>query len=166
MQEKRKMRIGAIIVGSGWSVGSWRHPDADPEAPYSIDYFTKIAETAEAGKFDYIFFGDELFISEKSHPNFLNRLDVLSLVSALSMKTSKLGLAATLSTTFNEPFNAARQTASIDKISKGRFGWNVVTSALEGAAANFGMKTLPNHDERYERADEFVEVCKGLWNSW
>jgi FMN-dependent oxidoreductase (nitrilotriacetate monooxygenase family) len=166
LENKRQLKLGALIAGTGWSVGSWKHPDAVPDAPYNIDYLAQIAKKAESGKFDYLFFGDELFISEKSHPNFLNRLDVLAIVTALSMVTKNLGLAATLSTTYNAPFNAARQLGSIDVISKGRLGWNVVTTALEGASANFGEKTLMEHDERYRRADEFVQVVKGLWDSW
>jgi len=113
-----------------------------------------------------VFFGDGLYISEKSHPNFLVRFEPLTLLAALAMETTNIGLAATLSTTYSDPYTVARQFSSIDLLSGGRAGWNIVTSPLEGSAANYSKPEHPQHDLRYRMADEFVEITKGLWDSW
>ncbi len=162
----KNIHIGAFISGTGWNVASWRHPDAIPNASVNYDYLKSLVKKAEKGKMDFVFFGDGLFISEKSHPNFLVRFEPLTLISALARETRNIGLAATLSTSFSEPYNAARQFASIDHLSSGRAGWNVVTSALDGTQNNFGSKQLLEHDLRYEMAAEYVDVVKGLWDSW
>lgn len=164
--EGKKIHIGAFLSGTGWNVDSWKHPQATPDASVNFSYLRDLAKKAEEGKMDYVFFGDGLYISEKSHPNFLVRFEPLTILAALAMETKNIGLAATLSTTYSEPYNVARQFASIDLLNNGRTAWNVVTSALEGTQRNYGEKELPEHDLRYKIAEEFVEVVKGLWDSW
>jgi FMN-dependent oxidoreductase (nitrilotriacetate monooxygenase family) len=145
---------------------SWRHPNAVADAAINLDYYRQLTRKAETAKLDFVFFGDGLYISEKSHPNFLNRFEPLTLLAALAMDTTKIGLAATLSTSYSEPFTVARQFASIDHISGGRAGWNIVTSPLEGSALNYSKAEHPQHDLRYRMAAEYIEVTKGLWDSW
>ena len=166
MAERRIMRIGTFLAGTGSNMASWRHPTAVLDAAINLDYYRGLTRRAEEAKLDFAFFGDGLYISEKSHPNFLNRFEPLTLLAALAMETTHIGLAATLSTSYSDPFTVARQFMSIDHISGGRAGWNVVTSPLEGSAANYGKPEHPAHDLRYRMADEYIEVAKGLWDSW
>ena len=168
MTEGRKMRLGAFFSGTGSNMASWRHPAAVPDGPINLGYYRELTRRAEAAKLDFVFFGDGLYISEKSHPIFLNRFEPLTLLAALAMDTTHIGLAATLSTTYSEPFTVARQFASIDHISGGRVGWNIVTSPLEGSALNYqhSRPEHPAHDLRYAMAAEFLEATKGLWDSW
>ena len=166
MTNERKMRLGAFLAGTGSNMASWRHPNAVADAAINLDYYRQLTRKAETAKLDFVFFGDGLYISEKSHPNFLNRFEPLTLLAALAMDTTKIGLAATLSTSYSEPFTVARQFASIDHISGGRAGWNIVTSPLEGSALNYSKAEHPQHDLRYRMAAEYIEVTKGLWDSW
>ena len=166
MKNQRKMRIGVFFSGSGGNMASWRHPSSVPDGAVNIGYYKGMTRTAEDAKLDFAFFGDGLYISEKSHPNFLVRFEPLTLLAALSMVTTHIGLAATLSTTYSDPYTVARQFSSIDHLSDGRAGWNIVTSPLEGSAANYSKPEHPQHDLRYRMASEFVEVTKGLWDSW
>tara|TARA_B100001245_G_C22880199_1_gene423259 strand:+ start:614 stop:1945 length:1332 start_codon:yes stop_codon:yes gene_type:complete len=166
MTNQRMMRLGAFLAGTGSNMASWRHPDAVPDAAINLDYYKQLTRRAEEAKLDFVFFGDGLYISEKSHPNFLNRFEPLTLLAALAMDTKQIGLAATLSTSYSEPFTVARQFASIDHISEGRAGWNIVTSPLEGSALNYSKAEHPQHDLRYRMAVEYLEVTKGLWDSW
>ncbi|WP_145046805.1 LLM class flavin-dependent oxidoreductase [Paenibacillus xylanexedens] len=163
---QRQLRLGANLNGVGNSISFWRHPDIPINASVSLDFYKKQALKAEEGKFDLLFIADGLFINEKSNPHFLNRFEPITLLSALAGATSHIGLVATLSTSYSEPFTVARQFASLDHISQGRTGWNVVTSPLEGSALNFGKGEHPNHALRYEIAEEHLEVVKGLWDSW
>ena len=166
MGNRRMMRLGIFLAGTGSNMASWRHPNAVPDAAINLDYYRGLTRRAEQAKLDFAFFGDGLYISEKSHPNFLNRFEPLTLLAALAMETTRIGLAATLSTTYSDPFTVARQFSSIDHLSNGRAGWNVVTSPLEGSALNYGKPEHPAHDLRYRMAHEFVEITKGLWDSW
>ncbi len=166
MAKQRKMRLGSFLSGTGSNMASWRHPNAVPDGPINLDYYKGLTRKAEAAKLDFVFFGDGLYISEKSHPIFLNRFEPLTLLAALAMETTHIGLAATLSTTYSDPFTVARQFASIDHISNGRVGWNIVTSPLEGSALNYSKPQHPEHDLRYRMAHEYLEVTKGLWDSW
>ena len=166
MKSQRKLRLGAFFSGTGSNMASWRHPQAVPDGPINLQYYRNLTRQAEAAKLDFVFFGDGLYISEKSHPIFLNRFEPLTLLAALAMDTTHIGVAATLSTTYSEPFTVARQFMSIDHISGGRAGWNIVTSPLEGSALNYSKPEHPAHDLRYEMAHEFLEVTKGLWDSW
>lgn len=161
-----KMKLGVFLMGAGHHIGAWRHPKAAADAYESIDFYKQVALLAEKGKLDMLFISDALSLTEKSHPSELVRFEPLTLVSALAMTTAKIGLAATASTTYNEPFHIARKFASIDHLSNGRSAWNIVTSYYEEEAHNFGDLPHPPHAERYERAAEFVEVAKKLWRSW
>jgi FMN-dependent oxidoreductase (nitrilotriacetate monooxygenase family) len=166
MAERRMMRIGTFLAGTGSNMASWRHPAAVPDAAINLEYYRRLTRKAEEAKLDFAFFGDGLYISEKSHPNFLNRFEPLTLLAALAMDTTHIGLAATLSTTYSDPYTVARQFMSIDHISNGRAGWNVVTSPLEGSALNYNKPEHPAHDLRYRMAAEYIEIAKGLWDSW
>jgi len=166
MSNTRQIRLGAIIQGASGNMSAWRHPDAVADASINIQFCQQLAQKAEQGKFDFLFVADGLYINEKSIPHFLNRFEPITLLSALALVTQKIGLVATLSTSYSEPFTVARQFASLDHLSGGRAGWNVVTSPLEGSAKNFSRDKHPEHDERYRIASEYVSVVKGLWDSW
>lgn len=163
---KRQLKLGANLSGVGNSISFWRHPDIPVNASVSIEYYKQQARKAEEGKFDLLFIADGLYINEKSNPHFLNRFEPITLLSTLAGATSHIGLVATLSTSYSEPFTVARQFASLDQISGGRAGWNVVTSPLEGSALNFGKGEHPDHSLRYEIAEEHLQVVRGLWDSW
>lgn len=165
-QPKRKLKLGVFIAGTGHHVASWRHPKAVPDAAMNLDYFKQLAKKAEEGKLDLLFLADSLSINHTSHPNVLTRFEPLTLLSSIAESTSTIGLAATASTTYSEPFHIARQFASLDHLSGGRAAWNVVTSSIEETAKNFSGEEHLAHHKRYERAEEFVDVVKGLWDSW
>jgi len=162
----RQLKLGHMIEGAGRTWTDWRHPDATPGASTSFKYYKRSAQLAEQGKFDFLFIADSLSINEKSSPHYLNRFEPITILSALAAVTDHIGLVATLTVTYSEPFNVARQFASLDHISGGRAGWNVVTSWLEGSAANFGKEEHPAHDVRYRLAAEYLDVVQGLWDSW
>jgi N-acetyl-S-(2-succino)cysteine monooxygenase len=164
----RHIKLAAYLVGTGMHVASWRHPHAQADSSIDIDYYKRLAVLAERGKFDMVFIADSLAINEESHPNILNRFEPITLITALAGATSTIGVVATASTSYAEPFNLARQFLSVDHISKGRAGWNVVTTRdLSGnTALNFGREEHYDHTIRYQRAEEFVDVVKGLWDSW
>jgi len=168
LSEHKQLKIGTMIHGVGEKISDWRHPNVPSDASVSFDFYKQQAQLAERGKFDFVFIADALYINEKSNPHYLNRFEPLTILSALAAVTSKIGLVATLSSSYSEPFSAARQFASLDMISGGRAGWNAVTTGLEKTALNFSktVEDHPNHAERYKMAYEFVEVMKGLWNSW
>jgi len=147
-------------------MGSWRHPSSVLDGAINFDHYLAMTRQAEAAKLDFVFFGDGLYISEKSHPNFLTRFEPLTLLASLAPMTRHIGLVATLSTTYSEPFTVARQFGTIDLLSGGRAGRNIVTSPLQGSAANYGRTDHPDHDVRYRMADEFIDVTEGLWRSW
>lgn len=163
---KRQLKLGFILhgVGPGW--GDWRHPDADPTASTNIDFYLRQAKLAEQAKFDFLFVADSVHITEKSSPHYLNRFEPLTILSALATATQNIGLVGTLTVSYSEPYMVARQFASLDHISKGRAGWNVVTSWLSGSAENYGKPTHPPHEVRYRIAAEHLETVRGLWDSW
>ncbi|MBO9598036.1 MAG: LLM class flavin-dependent oxidoreductase [Cohnella sp.] len=166
MTRSKKLKLGAIIHGVGGNVSAWRHPEVPVDASVNFEFYKQQAQIAEAGKFDLVFIADGLYINEKSIPHFLNRFEPITILSALAAVTSKIGLVGTLSTSYSEPFTVSRQFGSLDHISGGRAGWNVVTSPLEGSAKNYGKPEHPSHDVRYRIAEEFLEVARGLWDSW
>jgi FMN-dependent oxidoreductase (nitrilotriacetate monooxygenase family) len=155
-------------VGTGMHLGSWRHPSADAGASIDFDHYRRLALTAEAAKFDAIFIADSLSINERSHPNILNRFEPVSLITALGAVTSRIGVVATASTSYVEPYNLARALLTADHVSGGRAGWNVVTTRdlANNTAGNFGRDEHFEHGDRYARAEEFVDVVRGLWHSW
>ena len=162
----KQLHLGAILSGVGTTQNGWLDPDLPGDASVDIDWYIANARKAEAAKFDLVFIVDSPFITPDTAPHFLNRLEPLTLLSAVAVATSRIGLAGTLTTSYWEPFNVARQFASLDLISKGRAGWNVVTTGLEGAARNYGRDEHFDHALRYARAAEFLEVVKGLWDSY
>jgi N-acetyl-S-(2-succino)cysteine monooxygenase len=162
----RKMHLGVILDGVGGSNWGWLRPGIDPKASNSLESYIKEARFAEDGKLDFIFIADTIHITTDSSPHFLNRFEPISLLGALSAVTSRIGLVATASTTYTEPFNLARQIGSLDMMSGGRAAWNIVTSGLKGAAQNFSQDKHPDIARRYEMALEHVEVVKWLWDTW
>lgn len=166
MAKQRQLKLGALLHGVGGGTSMWRHPDAQPDASVNFGLYKQWVQKAEEGKFDLIFIADGLYINEKSIPHFLNRFEPITILSALAAVSKNIGLVGTLSTSYSEPFTVARQFASLDKISDGRAGWNIVTSPLEGSALNYGRKEHPEHDKRYRIATEYLEVARGLWDSW
>lgn len=165
MQNKRKINFGVLIQGPGANMNAWKHPSVPPDASVNFDFYVDRARRAEAAGIAFAFIADGLFITEKSAPHFLNRFEPIALLSALAALTTKIGLVGTVSSPYSEPYNVARQFASLDLISRGRAGWNVVTSSLEGTARNYG-RAHPDHAERYEIAAEHLDVVQGLWDSW
>ena len=166
MSTKRTIKLGFILHGVGRTWGDWRHPDRDVGASTDFSLYKQQALTAERGKFDFLFVADSLSITEKSSPHYLNRFEPITILSALAAVTDKIGLVGTLTVSYSEPFNVARQFASLDHISGGRAGWNVVTSWLGDTAANFSKAEHPAHDVRYRIAAEYLDVVQGLWDSW
>ncbi len=162
---QKHLNFGIMLQGAGGHMNSWRHPSGPADASVNFDFVTRIARDAEANGIAFVFVADGLYINEQSIPHFLNRFEPISVLSALAAATTKLGLAGTLSTSYSHPFSVARQLASLDLLSGGRAGWNVVTSPLEGSAKNYGGEH-PHHALRYEIADEYLEVVQGLWDSW
>lgn len=154
------------MMNVGHHFASWRHPEARAQQILDFDFYRRLAQTAERGKFDLLFLADTLMIDPNlRHRNALE-LEPLSLLSALSVVTDKIGLAATVSTTYNEPYHIARKFASLDYLSKGRAAWNVVTSLYDGEARNFGEIYHKDHELRYEIAAECLEAVKKLWDTW
>lgn len=166
MTQGRQLHLGAILEGVGTDQHSWRDPALPGDASIDIDWYIRNAQLAEEARFDLVFIVDSPFITPDTAPHFLNRLEPLTLLSAIATHTRRIGLVGTLTTSYWEPYNVARQFGSLDHISRGRAGWNVVTTGLEGAARNYGRDEHFDHAERYERAHEFVDVVRGLWDSY
>ncbi|WP_320534031.1 LLM class flavin-dependent oxidoreductase [Robbsia andropogonis] len=171
--EKRKMRLGLSMRYQGYHMAAWRHPEVPADGAIDFQYFLSTAKKAEDAKLDMIFFADGIGVRANDEPKgSLARdsknaeLEPLTLLAAIGAHTSHIGLVATASTTYNEPFHIARKYASIDHISGGRAGWNVVTSWSEQEAWNFSRDAHLGYEKRYDRADEFVDVVKKLWDSW
>ena len=170
---KTQMKLGLSMRYLGYHDAAWRHPEVPPGGATDFKYFLNSACIAERGKFDMVFFADGIGIrADDNPPGSLARtnrnveLEPLTLLSALAAMTSHIGLVSTASTTYNEPYHIARKFASLDNISGGRAGWNVVTSWSEQEAWNFSRDTHLDYDTRYDRAKEFVDVVTGLWDSW
>lgn len=157
----RQMKLGLFLAPGGHHMAAWRHPEAYPDG-VSVKSYLNFAQIAERGCFDLLFVADVFSFSPRAKRVDAFRLEPLTLLSALAMTTSKIGLVATATTSFNEPYNVARKFASLDHISGGRAGWNIVTSSAN-EAPNFGIDELSEHAERYRRADEFTQVVRGLW---
>ena len=162
----RQLHINLFIHARGHHEAAWRHPDATPQSLTDIRYYSDLAQKAERGLFDSIFLADQLAVPPDVAHSARMWLEPVTVLAALAGTTSRIGLIGTCSTTYTEPFNLARQFASLDHISGGRVGWNIVTSWLAIAADNFGNAGQVSHAGRYERAEEYMEVVKGLWDSW
>ena len=162
----RQLHLNLFIHARGHHEAAWRHQAASPLALTDIRYYTDLAERAERGCFDSIFLADQLALGPDVAQAPRMWLEPITVLAALAGVTSRIGLIATCSTTYTEPYNLARQFASLDHMSHGRVGWNIVTSWLATAAANFGDAPQLDHAERYARAEEYMNVVKGLWDSW
>ena len=163
---KRRMHLNLFIHSRGHHEASWRHPDASALPLSDIQYYQCLARQAESAAFDAVFLADQLALGDDVAHGPRTALEPITVLAALAVSTSRIGLIATASTTYTEPFNLARQFASLDHISRGRIGWNIVTSWLASAARNYGGTTQVSHADRYARAEEFMTVVKGLWDSW
>ena len=172
MVQRRQMKLGGFFHPTGNHIASWLHPGSQVDAGRNFRHYVEITQTAERAKFDLIFLADSLATRDgnldalKRWPQYMSYFEPTTLLSALAATTSHIGLVSTATTSYNEPYNIARRFASLDLISGGRAGWNVVTSFNPAEAFNFNAEALMDHEERYERALEFVDVCKGLWDSW
>jgi len=160
----RRIHFGLFLLGTGSHVAGWRMPGA-MDSFQDIEMVRRIAIEAERGLFDLIFMGDNLYADPGAHPSYTARLEPLTLLSAIAGATRHIGLGATASTTYSDPFTVARAFASLDHISGGRAAWNAVTTANPATAANFGT-AHPDHSKRYEIAEEFLTVVRGLWDCW
>jgi FMN-dependent oxidoreductase (nitrilotriacetate monooxygenase family) len=162
----RQLHLNLFIHGRGHHEASWRHPESSPLALTDIRYYQDLARRAEAALFDSIFVADQLALGEDVDQAARTWLEPVTVLAAIAAVTSRIGMIATASTTYTEPFNLARQFASLDHISNGRVGWNIVTSWLASAAGNFGGEGPLSHADRYTRGEEFMAVVKALWDSW
>ncbi|MFE9449354.1 LLM class flavin-dependent oxidoreductase [Streptomyces sp. NPDC006739] len=162
----RRLHLNAFLMSTGHHEASWRLPESDPHAHVELSHYVRLARTAERGTFDSLFLADspQLWGSLGQRP--AGALEPLTLLTALATATEHIGLIATASTSYNSPYNLARRFASLDIISGGRAGWNIVTTAGAEAARNFGLDAEPAHAERYARAAEFLDVALKLWDSW
>jgi alkanesulfonate monooxygenase len=172
---KSQLILGAFLPGAGHHLAAWRYPGARADGGLNFPHYWRLAQKAERGKFDMIFMGDGMGvrdrgrgIDELSRPahSHLAHFEPITLLSALSVVTERIGLVATASTTYNEPYHIARQFASLDHLSEGRAGWNVTTSGYEDEVKKLNRLKQPKHMLRYERAQEFIQVVAGLWDSW
>ncbi|MBR8457094.1 LLM class flavin-dependent oxidoreductase [Burkholderia dolosa] len=170
----RQLRLNAFLLHTGHHIAAWRHADVPAHQALNFNYYKNIARVAEAGKFDALFLADHIGINQASGEDIEVQqrsaravfFEPLTLLSALAVVTEHIGLIATASTSYHEPYNVARKFASLDHLSGGRAGWNVVTSASNTEAHNFGLARQTPHALRYEQAEEFVNVVRGLWDSW
>ena len=163
---KRQLHLNLFMHSRGHHEAAWRHPDTSPLALTDIRYYQDLAQRAEAALFDSVFLADQLALAEDVGQAARAWLEPITVLAALGVSTSHIGLIATASTTYTEPFNLARQFASIDHISNGRAAWNIVTSWLATAARNYGGSGQVSHADRYARGEEFMSVVKALWDSW
>jgi alkanesulfonate monooxygenase len=169
---KRQMKLGAFFHPTGNHVAAWLHPESQIDAGTNFRHYVEIAQTAERAKFDLIFLADAAATRDgplevlSRWPQYMAYFDPVTLLSGIAALTNHIGLVSTATTSYNEPYNVARRYASLDHISGGRAGWNVVTSSNVSESWNFSREEHYGHDERYERAREFVEVVRGLWDSY
>ena len=171
MPDTRMMRLGAFMRPVGIHTAWWRYPGAAPDANFNLKTIVRLAQKLEAGKFDAFFMADHLAVlnmpmAALKRSATVTSFDPMALLPALAMVTERLGLIATGSTTFDAPYHVARRFASLDHISEGRAGWNIVTTSNPDSALNFGLDDHMEHDERYRRAREFFDVVTGLWDSF
>ena len=163
---RRELHLNAFLMEAGHHEAAWRLPESNPRADFDLAHWIELAQLAENAKFDSLFLADSPGLTSSGAFRPPGQLEPLTLLTALSQHTSRIGLIATVSSTYNEPYNLARRLASVDHVSGGRAGWNIVTSATPQEAANFGLDNRLDHSSRYARADEFLDVAKALWDSW
>ncbi|SFC76239.1 FMN-dependent oxidoreductase, nitrilotriacetate monooxygenase family [Bosea sp. CRIB-10] len=162
----RQLTLNLFIYPGGHHEAAWRYRESEPERVLDIRYYQELARKAEAAKFDAVFLADGPSLAENVRYSSRVRLEPVTWLTAIAAATETIGLIGTASTTYNEPYNLARLFASLDHISGGRAGWNIVTTGDAGAAHNFGLPEHPPHGERYEKAREFLDVVTRLWDSW
>jgi FMN-dependent oxidoreductase (nitrilotriacetate monooxygenase family) len=165
-QRPGKLHLNAFLMSVGHHEAAWRLPESDPFASTSVEHYQNLARIAERGQLDSLFLADGPVLWTDIGQRPAGTLEPTVLLTALAGVTRRIGLIATASTTYNEPYNLARRFGSLDHLSRGRAGWNIVTTAGLDAAKNFNLTELPAHAERYARAAEFVDVCLKLWDSW
>jgi len=170
MSAKRELKLGAFLPAAGHHVAAWRHPSAQADGGVNLKHYIRLAQTAERAKLDAVFLADGLasnfFAGAEGKTAYGGTFEPVTLFSALAAVTEHIGFIATASTTYEDPYLLARKFASLDHISSGRAGWNIVTTGSPHAAGNFGLDAHPDHSLRYERANEFYDVVTGLWDSW
>src|SRR4029078_10185144 len=171
MSGSRQLHLGAFMRPASIHTGAWRYPGAFPDANFNFDHLKRFAHTLERARFDGFFMADHLAVLNMpldalKHSHTVTSFEPFTLLSALAVVTEHLGLIATGSTTFDAPYHVARRFASLDHLSGGRAGWNIVTTSNPDAALNFGMDAHMEHAERYKRAREFYDVVTGLWDSF
>ncbi len=168
----KRLYLGLFFIGTGHHVSAWRHPDTPWDGDVNIDYHIRVAQQAEAAGFDFLFLADSSAMRGAKDVRSLSRtsraiaLEPLTTLAALAVSTSRIGFIATITTSYNEPYNLARQLSTLDHISKGRIGWNLITSNNEAEAQNFSKTSHFSHEDRYDRAREFLDVVHGLWDSF
>lgn len=170
---RKGIKLGAFLYPTGYHVAAWRHPNVPTDSGINFPHFAALARTAEQGRFDFLFVADSLTMRGTDLPalsrtaiRYVAQFEPFTLLSALASLTERIGLVASATTTYNEPYHMARKLASLDHISGGRAGWNVITSQNENEAELFGLAGHPDHAERYQRAREFTFVVKRLWDTW
>lgn len=166
MANQRQLHLNAFLRNVGQHEGAWRLPETRIASVTDIEHYVGLARIAEKGKLDAIFFADHPVLKDRAQDRPWDALDPFTLITALSGVTTRIGLVATASTTYNDPYGLARRYATLDHVSKGRAAWNVVTTANDEAAANFSLGFHPDPQTRYERAAEFLEITNALWDSW
>lgn len=163
---QRQLHLNINILHSGFVPSAWRLPDSDPAAFTDVRHYIRVAQIAEAGRLDAVFLADNAAIVDQIHFRPIPALEPTVLLASIAAATTHIGLIGTASTSYNEPYNIARRFATLDHVSAGRAGWNVVTTADVPSARNFGRDAAPDHAQRYARAAEFTSVVKALWDSW
>ncbi|MVT54759.1 NtaA/DmoA family FMN-dependent monooxygenase [Bradyrhizobium yuanmingense] len=171
MKRNGEMTLGLYLIQAGYNEGAWRDPSVPANGGVDVNHYFHLAALAEAAAFHFVFIPDSPSVVEQDNENIarVSRNDTfepITLLSALSSRTQNIGLVATATTTYHQPYHLARMIASLDHLSRGRAAWNIVTSGNKYEAPNFGEEELPDHGTRYARAKEFVEVVKGLWDTW
>jgi FMN-dependent oxidoreductase (nitrilotriacetate monooxygenase family) len=162
----RRLHLNINILHSGFVPSAWRLAEADPRAFVDVGHYVRVAQIAEAGKLDAVFLADSAAIVDQIDFRPITALEPTVLLASIAAATTHIGVIGTASTSYNEPYNLARRFATLDLVSNGRAGWNVVTTADLASARNFGRDAVPDHAERYARAAEFTELVKALWDSW
>lgn len=162
----RQLHLNINILHSGFVPSAWRLPEADPYAFADVRHYVRVARIAEAAKLDAVFLADNASIADQIDFRPITALEPTVLLASIAAATTHIGVIGTASTSYNEPYNIARRFATLDHVSAGRAGWNIVTTADAGSAQNFGLDAVPDHGRRYARASEFADVVKALWDSW
>lgn len=165
-EASRRLHLNVNILHSGFVPSAWRLADADPRAFVDVRHYVRVAQLAESAKFDAVFLADNAAIIDQIDFRPITALEPTVLLASIAAATTHIGVIGTASTSYNEPYNIARRFATLDHVSRGRAGWNVVTTADLPSARNFGHDKVPDHAQRYARAAEFTELVKALWDSW